>query len=93
MVKKISGQKRVGGDGQGRTELQSKRLKLKKLHRHSAEDRAAFQGVPAEQLPPASASNAARQARSRANNTFPVDWQELHLKKTTDETTPDTEEE
>ncbi len=75
MVKKISGQS--GNPKQ----LQSKRLKLKKLHKHAAHDRSELEGLPADKLPPASSSNAARQARARLNITFPVSWQDPHLKK------------
>lgn len=78
MVKKISGSGKKGKP------LQSKRLKLKRLHRDSAVEREALRDVSADQLPPASSSNAARQARSRLNITFPVDWQALHLRKESD---------
>ncbi len=78
MVKKISGSKKLGG--RERKQLQSKRLKLKSLHRDVAAERAELMQKPADELPPASASNAARQVRSKLNNTFPVNWQELHLK-------------
>ena len=73
MIKKTTDQ---GGKG-----LHPKRLKLKRLHKHVAHDSSELAGLPAEKLPPASSSNAARQARARLNITFPVDWQDLHLKK------------
>lgn len=85
MVKKISGQNRSSGDTGERKQLHAKRLKLKKLHGHVVTDRAALEGLPPDQLPPASVSNAARQARSRMNTTFPVDWQKLHLKDSPDD--------
>ena len=92
MVKKISGRRQ--GDDAERKSLQSKRLRLKSLHKSVAEDRAALDELPPDRLPPASSSNAARQARSRLNNTFPIDWQKLHLskheeKKSSEETDPD----
>lgn len=81
MVKKISGQKPGSGKGKERKQLHGKRLKLKSLHSNAADERNALKEIPADQLPPASTSNAARQVRSRLNITFPVDWQALHLKK------------
>lgn len=81
MVKKVAGHDRNSSSGGRRKKLQSRSLKLKKLHKDVAPDRAALQDLPPEQLPPASSSNAARQVRSRLNNTFPVDWQALHMKK------------
>lgn len=84
MVKKISGKNRSPGDSGERKQLHAKRLKLKKLHGNGTTDRTALNGLPSDQLPPASVSNAARQARSRMNITFPVDWQKLHLKDSQD---------
>ena len=81
MVKKISNRGRSSGNEGERKSLQAKRLKLKQLHKKVAHDRAALDGTLPENLPPASSSNAARQARSQLDITFPVDWQELHLKK------------
>ena len=88
MVKKIT-----GGDGKPAKgkQLQAKRLKLKHLHKHVAGERDELSGLPADELPAASASNAARQARSKLENTFPVDWFELHTEKKTDETNEDDE--
>ena len=81
MVKKISGRKTAVGDAEAKKQLHAKRLKLKGLHQHSTVESNELRGLPADRLPPASSSNAARQARSRLNITFPVDWQELHLRK------------
>ena len=80
MVKKISGGKKLSAQGQDRKKLHAKRLRLKHLHRDADGERAALRDLPASELPPASSSNAARQARSRLNITHPVDWQALHLK-------------
>jgi hypothetical protein len=41
--------------------------------------------LPPDQLPPASSGNAARQIRSRLNNTFPVNWLELHKERPEEE--------
>jgi hypothetical protein len=69
MVKKVTGAEK---------DLHAKRLKLKRLHQKDARSRAELEKLPPEELPPASSSNAARQLRSRMNNTFPVNWLELH---------------
>ncbi len=81
MVKKIAGRDRQHGRDSSKKSLHARRLKLKKLHREVAADRSELEGLSPEKLPPASSSNAARQARSRLNITFPVDWQELHTQK------------
>ena len=81
MVRKVTKRGSGTGDDSGGKKLQAKRLRLKRLHRSLSEDRKELQDLPADQLPPASANNAARQARSRLNITFPVNWQELHLRK------------
>ena len=81
MVKKISGRKTAAGDAEAKKQLHARRLRLKSLHQHSTVESNELRGLPADQLPPASSSNAARQARSRLNITFPVDWQKLHLSK------------
>lgn len=93
MIKKISGHGRSqGSPGNGdkeRKQLHGKRVKLKSLHKDVVADRTELQGKSPDQLPPASSSNAARQARSRLNMTFPVDWQSLHLKKSPEDGTED----
>lgn len=66
-------------------QLQAKRLKLKSLHGKAGESRADLTGLAPDQLPPASSSNAARQVRSRLNITFPVNWQDLHTRKQTED--------
>ncbi len=82
MVKKATGNQESKNH---RKELHPKRTKLKHLHHNVGQERAELQGLPPDKLPPASSSNAARQVRSRLNMTFPVDWQELHLKKAREE--------
>lgn len=82
MVKKITDHK--GQPAKGK-ELQEKRLKLKSLHRKVGESRADLQDLAPDKLPPASSGNAARQLRSRLDITFPVNWQDLHTKKQTEE--------
>ena len=84
MVRKVAGHDRNSASGGQRKKLHSKSLKLKKLHRDVASDRDELKDLPPDQLPAASSSNAARQARSRLNNTFPVDWQSLHTKKSSE---------
>ncbi len=79
MVKKINRSGDGAADGTTRKALQSKRLRLKSLHRSVQEDRQTLDELSPDRLPPASSSNAARQARSKLNNTFPVDWQDLHM--------------
>ena len=69
MVKKVTGTDK---------ELHTKRLKLKRLHQKDGRSRSELEKLPANQLPPASSSNAARQLRSRMSNTVPVNWLELH---------------
>ena len=93
MVKKITdrnGHPEQGSDGKP---LQAKRLKLKRLHKKTGESRADLQGLAPDRLPPASSGNAARQARSRLDITFPVnwaaDWQELHTRKPAEDDEPD----
>lgn len=73
--------KKSTDSGEARKKLRPKGMKLKRLHRDVRQSREELQGLPPDKLPPASTSNAARQARSRLHITFPVDWQELHLKK------------
>jgi hypothetical protein len=79
MVKKIT------GDASEKKELSPKRLKIKALHRGVRQERAELEKLPPEQLPPASSGNAARQIRSRLNNTFPVNWLELHKERPEEE--------
>lgn len=81
MVKKIAGHNRDRSKERERKELHPKRLRLKHLHKDVAADRRELQDISPESLPPASSSNAARQARSRLNITFPVNWQDLHTRK------------
>lgn len=76
MVKKITGDKK---------DLKGKRLKLKGLHRDVREEKAELSRLSPDELPPASNSNAARQVRSQLNNTFPVDWHELHKERSKQE--------
>ena len=83
MVKKITSDK---GD---KKDLKSKQLRRRELHRNVREERAELEKLPPDQLPPASSGNAARQLRSRMNNTFPVDWHELHKAKPEAEEEPD----
>lgn len=85
MVRKISRQGPGSGGADEKKSLRPKRLRLKKLHKSLGEEREALKDVDPAELPPASSSNAARQVRSRLNNTFPVDWQKLHLTKSPDE--------
>ena len=90
MVKKIT-----DGDGNPlkEKELHNKRLKRKHLHQHAGKAaRAELEGLSPDKLPPASSSNAARQVRSRLNITFPVDWQERHLKKQAEQDEKDQKE-
>jgi len=95
MVKKISGKERNRSEERNRKPLHAKRLRLKSLHRDVAGERAELENLRPDELPPASSSNAARQARSRLNITFPVNWQDLHLDKARQDQEsgqPDTEE-